>query len=1565
MRILPLLIVLFLPFALGADQPPPRAPAPEGEPFFFTPPGSDREGKPLTAGGAGTGRLDISVRDAAGKPTFCRVAVVGPDGNFYQPKTNYLSPYALTGEWPKDGAWGNRRDKAPYRYLGRFFYSWGEASVDVPAGQARVEVAKGMEHRPQVVTTHVPGGAVRRIDVTLTRAVPMAQFGYHNGDTHLHLPRATERDEETLLDLLAAEDIRYGAVLGFNEPAGPYVGFMEKMWAPQLRGLGTRSARSRDGYAVLSGQEYRSNVYGHLLLYLRDDIVFPGRSFQSDTWPVHGEVGRETRERGGVAVHAHGGYAQEVYADAALGAVDGVELLQFGVYRGIGLTDWYHILNSGYRFPILGASDWPACRFLGDCRTYVHHPKTPTFPDWLRGAAEGHSFVTTGPLVLLEVDGRKPGARVDKKGNGPHVVTAKVRAVCEVTPLTHLDLIVNGEVVRRVTTRRTAGQWLEIEERLELKESSWVAARAYSTTPGGRPDAEAHTNPVTVCLDGRAPYRQASLDVWLERIDGQIAVHRKRAFAEKARVLDYFQKARDLLLRIRQQGGLAADADPAKLAKLMDEDAGKTRLAADPSRPDATDAELKDFLRPVPPKPPQEVLKTFEAVDGFQMQLVAAEPLIYDPVAAAFDEDGRLYVCEMRDYPYRPAAGKPALGRIRLLEDTDGDGVFDKSTVFADNLLWPAGVVPWKGGVFVAAPPDIWYLKDTKGDGKADVRRKVFTGFGTENQQAMLNNLGLGLDHQVYGATAGNGGTVRHADRPSEPPVSVGGRDFRFDPVSERFETLTGTVQFGNTFDDWGNRFVCSESQPLLHVVLPQHYLARNPYLPVPSAIKNLAPGPVPVFRISPVERWRQIRSSRRIANNERPADAAGASHHVVDAAAGVTVYRGGAYPKSYYGSVFTADGQNNLVHHRTLEPDGVSFRSRRFEEKTEFLRSSDLWFRPVNFVNAPDGTLYCLDMSREVLESIHIPLDVVKHLDLTNGRDNGRIYRMAPPGFRVPKPPRLSKATTAELVAALESPHGWWRDTAHRLLYERQDRAAVPLLEKIVTTSPLPQARLHALWSLHGMKALEDRVLLVGLNDAHSGVRENAVRLAESRLDRPALLTKVIALADDGDARVRFQVAFTLGETREAVAVEALAKLARAHAGDVWMRTAVLSSVNNLSPSLFAFLLRDREFAAGSGATILETLATVVGASGRAGAADDALVGLKGAPALQRRLVIAMGTGMKQAGERLSPDSPLFGPLFDEARRTASDERAGEAARLEAVRLLGCGPFEKARDTLTGLLDPRRPLSLQTAAVRAFADYREPEVAGLLLARWREYPPEVRAEVVHALLSREQWTLAYLRAAAKGDASVAPVELTRRDLLVKHRDEAIRSLASKLFAGSTASRGAVVADYRAALKLKPDAANGARVFEKTCAACHQIGAQGHAVGPALASSSARDPEALLTHILDPNAYVPPNYVQYVVVDRKGRTFTGLIAAQTATSITLKRENDAADTILRGDIDELTSTGRSLMPEGLEKGVSKQEMADLIAFLMEAVVKPGAKADPTRERDFGTLPGPVEPGKKR
>ena len=1541
------------------------------EALLFTPPGFDKVGTPKVASGPMTGKLRLTVHDGdTNEPTFCRVNVIGPDGNYYEPTNNKLKAHSLTGVWPKSG-WGNRHGKAPIRYLGRFFYSDGIDSIDVPEGTVRVEVWKGFEYRPVVTTATVRAGATRELKLKLARTASMTEHGYWSGDPHIHIQRHDETDEKRIFGLLQAEDIHFGTVLAYNEPAGPYAGFMKQMDSPQFRGLGKRSILSRGGYHILSGQEYRSGSYGHLNLFLLDELVMNGESLNANNWPPYGHIVEQAREAGGIAFYAHGGYAQEIYADVVQGNVDGVELLQFGVYRGIGLNDWYHMLNAGFRVPAAGACDYPACRKLGDCKTYAYldpdraiekQASRPYIQEWLQSMAAGQSFFTSGPLLLLDVDGQRPGSRISMRGGEPRRVTARVRVRSEVTPVTHIQLIVNGRNVRelRVPSIVGQGQWFELEETIELDVSAWIAARAFSTSALGTPDAESHTNPVYVYLNDRAPYDRDSLDALVAAIDKQIGRHKERKFAEQARVIAYFEKSRDILMQIRATGGALSKGHPSDAASALP-------TIGDPGRRTHTDEELREFLKPQPAKPIEEVLASFETVGGFEMQLVAREPLVKDPIAAAFDENGNLYVCEMRDYPYKPQEGRDPIGTLRLLKDIDGDGVFDESHIFADKLLWAGGVAPWNGGVFVAAAPDIWYLKDTDGDNRADVRRKVYTGFGTGNQQAMLNNLTWGLDHKIYGSTAGNGGSVSYVENPGNflEPISVSGRDFRFDPKTGEFEAITGTVQFGNTFDDWGNRFLCSESRPLLNAVLPQRSLQRNPPLPVPNPIHNLTPVPVPIFRISPLERWRMIRSSRRIAVGARSPNSAGASHHVIDAAAGVTIYRGGAYPKDYYGNIFIGGAQSNLIHRRALKPDGVTFSSSRADEGTEFVRSSDNWFRPVNFVNAPDGTLYVLDMSREILETIHVPLDVTKFIDFKSGRQHGRIYRLAPPKFEYPGPPHLGDATTADLVRTLASPHGWWRETAHRLLNERQDKSAVGPLRKFLSHES-PQTRLHALWSLDGIVSVSDDDLRLALNDAHPAVREHAIRLAEPRLDSaPGLLNRIIELSSDANARVRLQAAFSLGQSKSRLAAEALARLARSSAGDVWLRTAVLSSASGLADRMLGELLNDRGFATtSSGTAFLSQLAVLVGARSRDAETIRVLEALVKEDRLQLSLLQSLATGMLGSGGRLtmthatSPTVAAFlKRIVGEARTTAADRSAGAGARQQAIKLLGVVPFSESSDVLAKLLDVAEPEPVQLEAIRSLATNSDAEVATILLADWRSQTPTVRKEVIEALLARPSRTLAYLSAVKRGEASVAQVDLNRRSLLLKDTNEEIRKLATELLGDAApGARGEVVNAYQAALTLDEDPFHGEKVFREQCAACHRLGNVGHAIGPNLASSPSRDTKAILMHVLAPNQYLLPNYENYVVVDTNGRILTGMLASQSATSVTLKREENKTETILRANIDELRSTGKSLMPEGFEQKIDKQSMADLIGFLQAATAPTG-----DGPLHIGTLPGLVEP----
>jgi putative membrane-bound dehydrogenase-like protein len=485
-----------------------------------------------------------------------------------------------------------------------------------------------------------------------------------------------------------------------------------------------------------------------------------------------------------------------------------------------------------------------------------------------------------------------------------------------------------------------------------------------------------------------------------------------------------------------------------------------------------------------PPVEPQNAAKTFHVLDGFEMQLIAAEPLVTDPVALTYDADGHAYVCEMNDYPYtdkathKPSQENPTdlpLGKVRLLTDTDGDGTFDKSTVFADGLSWPTGTACWKGGIFVTATPDVWYLKDTNNDGVADVRQKVFTGFKKLNVQAVMNNPIWGLDHRIYVAGGSNGGEIQRAPGSESvmplpkdfKPLPIKRNDFSFDPSTGDVRLESGGARFGNTFDDWGNRFLCNIRNPCQHVVLPYRYLARNPYLVVPSALNDCAEAgdQLPVFRTSPPEPWREFRAKRWTEEGSKLPNSELVGAGVVTSSSGITIYRGDAYPPEYRDFAFVADVAGNLFYRMKLVPDGVTFKAVQVDGNKNFATSDDLWFRPVNFTNAPDGCLHICDMYREVIEHPwSIPDDIHAAVDLLRGRDKGRLFRLAPKSFKTRTTPNLTTTPTPELIPLLDHPNAWHRETAQRLLFERQDKAAVDPLKELVKNGKTAQGKMAAL---------------------------------------------------------------------------------------------------------------------------------------------------------------------------------------------------------------------------------------------------------------------------------------------------------------------------------------------------------------------------------------------------------------------------------------------------------------------------------------------------------------------
>jgi putative heme-binding domain-containing protein len=537
--------------------------------------------------------------------------------------------------------------------------------------------------------------------------------------------------------------------------------------------------------------------------------------------------------------------------------------------------------------------------------------------------------------------------------------------------------------------------------------------------------------------------------------------------------------------------------------------------------------------------------------------------------------------------------------------------------------------------------------------------------------------------------------------------------------------------------------------------------------------------------------------------------------------------------------------------------------------------------------------------------------------------------------------------------VALLDHPNAWHRDTAHRLLFERQDRAATAPLRSLLRESREPLGRLHALWSLDGLGTLADEDLLVALADPVGGVREHAVALAESRLGGSGRLeARVIALADDPAPRVRFQVAFTLGEIAggDPKVVRALASLARRDSGDPWIRTAILSSSSRIEGRLFEAIAAGRRGPADDGLRrLLRDLAGLVGASGdpeATGQLIDRLAAGDIAPAgdeLLDEVLIGLGDGLDRAGRKTLRDAskgtPAAVALLDStlarAAETAAEPGADPRRRERAIALLGQADLATAVRILGSLLVPGEPKEIQSAAVRALSRFVEPPVAPLLIEKWGGLTSPVRSEVIVGLLSRPAWTAALLDAVQAGTIPAAVIPSNWKAQLLAHRDPAIAARARAVLGNDRPGpRAEAYARYRTALDLPADRERGARVFERECVECHKLGERGRAVGPNLASVQRRTPEELLLHILDPNREVAPDYLEYAVALDDGRVLTGLIAAESTGSLTLRRPGGGEETVLRANVEAVTGTGKSLMPEGLENRITPQEMADLIAYIL-------------------------------
>ena len=582
------------------------------------------------------------------------------------------------------------------------------------------------------------------------------------------------------------------------------------------------------------------------------------------------------------------------------------------------------------------------------------------------------------------------------------------------------------------------------------------------------------------------------------------------------------------------------------------------------------------------PLTPEKALESFKLRDGFRIELFASEPHVLDPVEMVFDENGNAFVAEMPDYPYMPE--EKGAGRIRVLQDTDGDGTVDNSIIFADSILEATSMLPWKGGLIVTAAPHILYLKDTNGDLKADEKEILFTGFFENNSEAQITSLRFGVDNWIYAANNGQAGNVTFKRKPEAPPLSMAGADFRFRLDRDQFELESGAAQFGQTIDDWGNRFITQNTLHIRQVVIPRRYLSRNGALPPGNVLTNISDHDLEMFQLTPPPYWRAERTARRQKQyKEENLDRVEYAEDHFTGSSGGTIYDGDAFPEEYYGNVFTGDVAGNLVHRDVLVPSKESpvlVAKRDAGEKTnEFLASTDSWFRPAGFTVGPDGALYVIDMYRQHIETpLSIPEDLKEDMDFLAGSERGRIYRIVPDNFdaKAKKVPGLKKMSPKDYVGLLAHPNRWWRLQAQRLLLEKQDASVVDQVKQMFSSHADPRARLHALYVLEGLSALDASLVKQAVNDRHPGVRKHGLILAEKF---PELLTQILERTNDSSMQVILQATLSAGEFQGPKVTNALAAVANKYYTDEWMRMAVLSSQAGASPQLLTSLTQSGFF--------------------------------------------------------------------------------------------------------------------------------------------------------------------------------------------------------------------------------------------------------------------------------------------------------------------------------------------------------------------------------------------------
>jgi mono/diheme cytochrome c family protein/glucose/arabinose dehydrogenase len=583
---------------------------------------------------------------------------------------------------------------------------------------------------------------------------------------------------------------------------------------------------------------------------------------------------------------------------------------------------------------------------------------------------------------------------------------------------------------------------------------------------------------------------------------------------------------------------------------------------------------------------PQEEMKTFSLPPGFHVELVASEPLIDSPILMDFDSDGRLWVVEMPTFLPDTSGrdSKEPLDRISVLEDTDGDGVMDKKTVFADKLTGPRALKVLEHGVLVGDPPNLWLMKDTDGDLRADTKELVTNTFGNPNGgiEHNANSLFWAMDNVMYSSEHVFDVKWRNGKLESLPALSRG--------------------QWVVSQDDAGRIYRNVNDSPLFVDYTPSRYFLRNP-----NAVRTR--GLYELLIEQQDATIYPVRSNRGVNRGYRdPFFREDGSSTVIQGAGGPAIYRGDSYPKDLLNNAFFPDSPTNLVHRLVVSDDGTGrLKATNGYARGEFLASSDERFRPASVYDGPDGSLYVVDMYRGVVQAgglwTDYLTDYIHAHDLQLPVGKGRIWRVVYGNrpARRPAAPALSKAPSTQLVETLSNPKGWWRDTAQRILVERGDTSVAPTLKTLAASAPDWRTKLHALWTLDGLEVIDVASVRKALTDPNADVRASAVRLSERWLDKDAeLSTAVVALLDDKNWNVRRQVAASLGAMPAADRVDPAVRVLTREGGDPIIVDAAVSSLSGVEADVLAKVMQAKTVAGpGAPSDAVSMLAGAVAKSG------------------------------------------------------------------------------------------------------------------------------------------------------------------------------------------------------------------------------------------------------------------------------------------------------------------------------------------------------------------------------